>query len=167
MTSLDRHEDFVSLQIIQSWPFLLAILSSLTSSALYQSIKMRTYASLQSLFAMLVFFLALRYASSAYSALPPQPVNPSCSSIDQPNPIASTYPNNATGTLNGTIAVIPIPISLARQLIPSQYRILEHAYRALLPDFPKGMYPAMMQAMHDHDVQLFAFGFKLDDFSVG
>jgi hypothetical protein len=125
---------------------------------------MHTYnANLQSLFAILVFLLALRYASSSYSALPNQPLNATCSTLDQPNPIASIYPTNATGTLNGTIAVVPIPLSLARNIIPSQYRILEHAYRALLPDFPKGMYPAMVQAMHDHDVQV--FNFKVDDFS--
>lgn len=88
-----------------------------------------------------------------------------CQSHDQPNPIASIYPNNATGTLNGTVAVIPIPLELARSIIPSQYRILEHAYRDLLPSFPEGMYPAVLQAVHDHDVQ--AFGFKIPDFSVG
>jgi hypothetical protein len=83
---------------------------------------------------------------------------------DQPNPIASTYPTNATGTLNGTVAVIPISLELARSIIPTQYRILEHAYRSLLPSFPEGMYPIVLQAVHDHDVQ--AFGFHVPDFSV-
>jgi hypothetical protein len=84
--------------------------------------------------------------------------------VDQPNPIASIYPNNATGTLNGTVAVLPISLELARQLIPPQYGILEHAYRALLPNFPRRMYPAIVQALHDHEVQ--AFGYHIDDFSV-
>lgn len=70
---------------------------------------------------------------------------------------------NATGTLNGTIAIVPIPLAEARKLIPSQYRILEHAYHYLLPSFPKDMYPAFMQATHDHEVQ--AFGYHIPDFS--
>lgn len=110
--------------------------------------------------------LAMRFASTT-SATPqaPQEVAPAvCQTLSQPNPIASTYPMNATGTLNGTISVIPIPLELARQLIPSKYRILEHAYRHILPSFPEGMYPAVLQAVYDHDVQ--AFGFQIPDFSV-
>jgi hypothetical protein len=108
--------------------------------------------------------LALRYASSNYFERPAQFVASVCISVDQPNPVASIYPNNATGTLNGTLAVLPITLELARLLIPSQYGILEHAYRALLPSFPRGMYPAIAQALHDHEVQ--AFGYKIDDFTV-
>ncbi|KAH3945158.1 hypothetical protein HBI56_055110 [Parastagonospora nodorum] len=110
--------------------------------------------------------LALRYASTSYfSASAAELVAKAeiCQTLDQPNPIAAQYPNNATGVLNGTIAVLPISLDLARSLIPSQYRILEHAYRALLPDFPADMYPALVQAVHDHDVQ--AMGFKIPDFS--
>ncbi|KAJ4298870.1 hypothetical protein N0V90_004113 [Kalmusia sp. IMI 367209] len=110
-----------------------------------------------------VSLLLLRYASSTYFGAPEQISLGVCTSVDQPNPIASIYPNNATGTLNGTVAVIPISLKLARQLIPPQYGILEHAYRALLPTFPQGMYPAIVQAVHDHEVQ--AFGYKIDDFS--
>lgn len=127
--------------------------------------KMNT--KLSSLHYFLVSFvslLLLRYAASTYSATPDQVIASVCTSVDQPNPIASIYPNNATGTLNGTVAVIPIPLALARQLIPPQYGILEHAYRALLPTFPRGMYPAVVQALHDHEVQ--AFGYKIDDFTV-
>jgi hypothetical protein len=111
--------------------------------------------------------LALRYASTSYfsaSAAELVAKAETCQTLDQPNPIAAQYPNNATGVLNGTIAVLPISLDLARSLIPSQYRILEHAYRALLPDFPADMYPALVQAVHDHDVQ--AMGFKIPDFSV-
>ncbi|KAL2269697.1 hypothetical protein VTJ83DRAFT_1881 [Remersonia thermophila] len=84
---------------------------------------------------------------------------------DLHNPLAERFPNNATGVLNATLAIIPIPLETARRLIPSQWSILEHAYRALLPDFPEGMYPVMLQAAHDHDVQLRAYGITLDDFS--
>jgi len=108
--------------------------------------------------------LALRYASSMYFVYAIEDVADLCRTHDQPNPIASLYPNNATGTLNGTVAVVPITLQLARQLIPPQYRILEHAYRDILPSFPADMYPAVLQAVHDHDVQ--AFGYNIPDFSV-
>ncbi|RMZ68749.1 isoflavone reductase family [Pyrenophora seminiperda CCB06] len=117
------------------------------------------------LFSFLVL-LGIRYASSTPTA--PHVVQEVardllCQSQDQPNPIASVYPNNATGTLNGTISVLPISLELARELIPSKYKILEHAYRHLLPTFPEGMYPAILQAVHDHGVQ--ASGFQIADFS--
>jgi hypothetical protein len=111
-----------------------------------------------------VSLLFLRYAASTYFGTPEHVSLGVCTTVDQPNPIASIYPNNATGTLNGTVAVIPISLELARQLIPPQYGILEHAYRALLPNFPRGMYPAVVQALHDHEVQ--AFGYHIDDFTV-
>jgi hypothetical protein len=111
-----------------------------------------------------VSLLLLRYTSQSLFSTASELPSVLCSSMDQPNPIAATYPNNATGTLNGTISIIPITLGLARQLIPSQYGILEHAYRTLLPSFPKGMYPLVVTAIHDHDVQ--AFGFKIPDFSV-
>ena len=120
--------------------------------------------NLQYFLVSFVSLLLLRYATSTYLGTPAQVSSDVCTSVDQPNPIASDYPNNATGTLNGTVAIIPISLKLARQLIPSQYGILEHAYRALLPTFPEGMYPAIVQALHDHEVQ--AFGYKIDDFSV-
>lgn len=110
--------------------------------------------------------LAIRYASTSQPPilLPTQASLDSCRTRDQPNPIASLYPMNATGTLNGTVSVIPISLALARKFIPPQYRILEHAYRALLPSFPKDQYPAILQAVHDHEVQ--ASGFQIPDFSV-
>jgi hypothetical protein len=87
-----------------------------------------------------------------------------CVTRDQPNPIASQYYNSATGVLNTTLAIIPIPIAKARKIIPPQYGILEKAYRALLPDFPHGMYPVFMQAGHDHDIHFQDFG--IPDFNV-
>ncbi|KAK3328222.1 hypothetical protein B0T19DRAFT_442137 [Cercophora scortea] len=88
-----------------------------------------------------------------------------CTSYDHPNPLAAMFPNNATGVLNATLAIIPISLDVARRLIPPQYRILEGAYRHLLPEFPQGMYPVLVQAAHDHDIQLRAYGITLDDFS--
>lgn len=55
-------------------------------------------------------------------------------------------------------------VAMARQIIPQQYGILEHAYRALMPDFPADMYPALVQAGHDHDIRFQNFG--IPDFSV-
>jgi hypothetical protein len=128
--------------------------------------KMHSKPSTLQYFAFSFFsLLLLRYASSTYFESPVQVIASVCTSVDQPNPLASIYPNNATGTLNGTVAVLPISLKLARQLIPPQYGILEHAYRALLPTFPQGMYPAIVQSVHDHEVQ--AFGYKIDDFTVG
>lgn len=63
-----------------------------------------------------------------------------------PNPIGTLYPNSVTGTINGTIAVVPIPYSLARELIPSQYGILKKAYKSALPGFPHDMYPVSKSA---------------------
>lgn len=88
------------------------------------------------------------------------------STSSQPNPIAQQYPNAPTGTFNATLAILPIPIDTARQLIPPQYAILEGAYRSLLPSFPEGMYPVLMQAGLDHDIQLASMNFKLPDFQV-
>lgn len=58
----------------------------------------------------------------------------------QPNPIASQYPNSATGTINGTVAIIPIPYAQARSIVPAQYPILTKQYEKLMPGL-KGMYP--------------------------
>lgn len=116
-----------------------------------------------SFFALLVF----RYYTPSYPSTPVQsstlPEIESCQTYDLPNPIAHLYPGNATGTLNGTITVLPISLALARKLIPPQYGILTHAYRSLLPNFPTDMYPAILQALHDHEVQ--AFGYKIPDFT--
>ncbi|POS78829.1 hypothetical protein DHEL01_v202788 [Diaporthe helianthi] len=87
-----------------------------------------------------------------------------CSTSSQPNPIAQQYPDLPTGTLNTTMAIVPIPLDTARGIIPQQYAILEGAYRALMPDFPAGMYPAFVTAALDHDIQLAALSIRIPDF---
>lgn len=87
-----------------------------------------------------------------------------CSTASQPNPIAQHYADTPTGTLNATLAIVPIPLATARQIIPSRYAILENAYRTLLPDFPADMYPVLMQAGLDHDIQLAAYNISVPDF---
>lgn len=92
--------------------------------------------------------------------------NGTCSTSSQPNPIAQQYPNAPTGTFNATLAIVPIPLTTAREIIPSQYAILEDAYRALIPGFPADMYPVLMQAGLDHAIQVASMGFDLPDFQV-
>ena len=125
--------------------------------------KMPLQLSLFHVFGVVILVLSSALFGNGKSAAPQQPV---CASYDHPNPLAELFPNNATGVLNATLAIIPISLDMARRLIPPQYGILERAYRALLPDFPEGMYPVLVQAAHDHDVQFRAYGITIDDFSV-
>ena len=81
----------------------------------------------------------------------PQPQHP-CTSC-APNPIATTYPNNATGTINGTIGIVPVPIAYARSLLPSHLssRILAHAYTRF--SIPPTHYPLIIAGVIDHDIR--------------
>lgn len=81
-----------------------------------------------------------------------------CQTQSSPNPIVKEYPGQVTGkysnqeslrvsssdfqpgTINGTTAIVPIPLSVARSVIPSQYGILTAAYEKLIPGFPKDMF---------------------------
>ncbi|KAM3424747.1 hypothetical protein BST61_g6731 [Cercospora zeina] len=85
-----------------------------------------------------------------------------CKTQSQPNPIAQERPNEVTGTINGTSAIVPIPYEVARSIIPAQYGILREAYEKLIPGFPKDMYPAEFEGLLDHDVQ--GSGIKIPDF---
>jgi hypothetical protein len=87
-----------------------------------------------------------------------------CRTSSLPNPIASQYYANITGTINGTLAVLPIPYAMARRIIPAQYEILTHQYRNMMPDLPRDMYPALLQAVYDHDIRY--MDYKMPDFSV-
>ena len=92
---------------------------------------------------------ALPQGSTSSLSLPP----PLCTSSSSPNPIAAQYPQNVTGTINGTIIVVPIPLTLARSIIPSQYPILTQSYQSLLPSFPKDQYPMFLEGVLDHDIR--------------
>ena len=59
----------------------------------------------------------------------------------QPNPIAKTFPNMTTGTINGSFVVLPLDYSVARAIVPSKYGILKQSIEAVLPFFPKDKYP--------------------------
>ncbi|KAI0009064.1 hypothetical protein F4779DRAFT_618042 [Xylariaceae sp. FL0662B] len=88
-----------------------------------------------------------------------------CVSHDRPNEHAQQYPTLISGNLNATTLIVPITLETAREIIPKEYGIIEHAYRALLPSFPQGMYPMMAQIAHDHDIQLPAYNASLPDFT--
>jgi hypothetical protein len=89
-----------------------------------------------------------------------------CVTHDQPNQVAEKHPNSATGTLNATLMVIPISMARARQLIPSQYPILEDDLRTAFPALAADTYPVVLQAAHDHDIQFRAYNMSIPDFSV-
>ena len=61
-----------------------------------------------------------------------------------PNPIATVCPQNVTGTINGTIAVVPIPLGKAQSIIPAQYGILAAQFESILPGFPSRSYPLII-----------------------
>ena len=90
-----------------------------------------------------------------------------CVSESSPNPHAQEYPDFVSGNLNGTTLVVPIPLTTARRVIPEEYGILEHVYRALLPaSFPDDAYPMMAVGVHDHDIQFPLYDVHSADFSV-
>ena len=107
---------------------------------------------------------AVALAMGGFSAAHGSGAKTACISHSQPNPIWREYPTNITGTVNATMAILPIPLSLARSIIPKKYGILEDAYREFLPNLPKDMYPALLQTIRDVDVR---FGeYSMPDFSV-
>ncbi|KAK4207400.1 hypothetical protein QBC37DRAFT_298801 [Rhypophila decipiens] len=79
--------------------------------------------------------------------------------------LAQQYPDMPTGTLNVTLAILPIPLHVVRKILPAKWNVLTRPYRALLPDFPQDMYPVFMQFALDHDIQLEAFNFSFPDFN--
>ena len=88
-----------------------------------------------------------------------------CTTESQPNPIAALYPNNVTGTANGTLAILPIPYAEARSVIPSQYSILNDTIKAVLgKEWPSDMFPVLLVTKHDHQISF--EGAFTPDFSV-
>ena len=59
----------------------------------------------------------------------------------QPNPIARTFPNMTTGTINGSFVVLPLDYGVARAIVPSRFGILRRSIKAVLPFFPEDKYP--------------------------
>ena len=67
--------------------------------------------------------------------------NTSTTNNSQPNPIAKTFPNMTTGTINGSFVVLPLDYNLARTIIPRKYGILKQSIKAVLPFFAEDKYP--------------------------
>ncbi|KAH8919488.1 hypothetical protein BT69DRAFT_1337254 [Atractiella rhizophila] len=97
----------------------------------------------------LAFSAFLSFLSSVSATLP---LTCLLTSESQPNPLSSKFPFEPTGTKNKTLALLPIPFSLAETIL-SPYSIITHAYLPFLPaDWDTSMYPALMHAAVDHDV---------------
>ena len=70
-----------------------------------------------------------------------------------PNPIATIYPYNVTGTINATTSILLVSISYARSLLPARFAdsILTHAYTRF--SIPENHYPIVIEATIDHDIR--------------
>ena len=126
------------------------------------SIHFATHLPLSSKMHLIAAAIALASTSSALS----MPSATSCRTQSQPNPIVHQYPDQITGTVNGSVFVLPIPYRVARRAIPSTYPILTQQYEKWLPNLGRGMYPAMLNALLDHDIQQASMGAHVPDFSV-
>lgn len=111
--------------------FYKAFLFSLVSSSLQRA---RSWPKMP----LLTLLTTLLAALSSNAAILPRQAG--CVTQSQPDLIAAQYPNEVTGTINGTFAVIPIPYAQARALVPSQFKILTRAYETLMPGL-NGAYP--------------------------
>jgi hypothetical protein len=87
-----------------------------------------------------------------------------CQSQTQPDPITQDFPNDVTGVINGTTAIVPIPYAVARSIVPSKFPILVAAYKQVFPTLNDGLYPAVLEAVQDHDVGQPPL--KIPDFTV-
>ena len=71
--------------------------------------------------------------------------------VSESNPLASQYVKQSTGTLNGTVIILPITLQAARAIIPKQYKILKNQIAAWLPDLPAGQYPVRVPLIQHYD----------------
>ncbi|KAL8950914.1 MAG: hypothetical protein Q9222_003080 [Ikaeria aurantiellina] len=108
------------------------------------------------IYQLLVYLIAFSLISC--TSLSPQ-LN--CSTC-LPNPIATTYPGNVTGVINATTAVIIVPLSYARALLPIQFAnsILTHSYTRF--NIPPHKYPLVIDATIDHDIRFGSIGVAPD-----
>ncbi|KAL8865713.1 MAG: hypothetical protein Q9174_006739, partial [Haloplaca sp. 1 TL-2023] len=116
---------------------------------------------------MKLFFAACLQACcivlTALSASASSTVKTQCT-VCAPNPIASIYPNNITGTFNATTSIIVVPIDYARSLLPTDLAplILTHAYKRF--SIPSTHYPLVVENAIEHDIRI-PGGISLPDFS--
>ncbi|PBP25778.1 hypothetical protein BUE80_DR003295 [Diplocarpon rosae] len=81
-----------------------------------------------------------------------------------PNPIRAAYPNDVTGTFNGTLAIVPIDLELARSIIPKEWAINQEAWMSLLPQFSVTKYPLVVRSGVNHDIGKAEPFFGLEDY---
>uniref|UniRef100_L2FYP7 Uncharacterized protein n=1 Tax=Colletotrichum fructicola (strain Nara gc5) TaxID=1213859 RepID=L2FYP7_COLFN len=83
--------------------------------------------------AALLVVLGVHMQTTAAQVTPP-----TCTNVDQPNPLWAQHPNNATGVLNVTMAIFPIPMAAARQMAGHDHDIRFQDFG--IPDFSKAGY---------------------------
>lgn len=87
-----------------------------------------------------------------------------CTPESQPNPVAPVKGVDIAGTINGTLAIVLLTLEEAQKIVGDKYKIQTQLLHALVPAMPKDAYPALVQAVINHDVQ--AKGLKVPDFTV-
>ena len=98
---------------------------------------------------LLLFITTLLLSSTpTLCSLEPRAPQANCDEC-APNPIASLYPNNGTGTINATTSVIIVPLSYALSLLPAQLVPLPHAYTRF--SIPPTHYPLVVENTIEHD----------------
>lgn len=99
---------------------------------------------------LLICVICFLFSPCSSSTLQPRAPQSNCTTC-APNPIASIYPKNVTGTINGTTSVIIVPLSYARSLLPSHLAPLPHAYTRF--SIPATHYPLVLENTIDHDIR--------------
>ncbi len=112
---------------------------------------------------MHAFFLTTAFLAPLALAQIQGHCDPIVPSQPLPSAFALRYRNQpTTGTVNGTIAILPISLTAARKIIPSQYPILTAQYKAWLGDaIADDQYPALLQMEQNHD--LYKLGKQVGD----
>lgn len=100
----------------------------------------------------LIYITCLVFPPSSCSTLiDPRAPQSNCTTC-APNPIASIYPNNITGTINATTSVIIVPLSYAQSLLPAHLHPLPHAYSTRF-SIPATHYPLILEGAIEHDIR--------------
>lgn len=102
-----------------------------------------------SLLDLLTLVFLLSFSTTCSTALTPQGNCTSC----LPNPIATTYPFNITGTINATTSILLVSLPYARSLLPARLAnsILTHAYNRF--NIHPATYPIVLEATIDHNIK--------------
>jgi hypothetical protein len=97
--------------------------------------------------ARLSLTLLLGAATAAVAA--PVAAADSCVTQSAPNPLRAEYPNDITGTLNGTLIAWLVDLDYAKSLV--EYPLLINAARAKYPDLPAGKFPLFADPVLNFD----------------